>query len=105
MRAAAPRSTESISSSDVSDFSLSCSFFESLEAEAGLRLRRLAELGKDLLHVLDVATGLPEVSLEPVAELVVRDLADELREHLVGQLLLDVEDVSELVQEELAGIR
>ena len=45
------------------------------------------------------------MSLEAVAELVVRDLADELREHLVGQLLLDVEDVSELVQEELAGIR
>ena len=39
--------------------------------------------------------------LEPLAEVRVLNLGDELRQDLAGQLLLDVEDVAELVQEEI----
>jgi hypothetical protein len=52
---------------------------------------------------LDMSASLLEVVLEARAELVVLHLVDQLGQHLVGQLLLHVEDVPELVQEELAG--
>ena len=75
---------------------------QALEAEAFLGMRRLVELLEHLHEVLDVALGLPEVLLERVPKLVVRDLADQFRQHLVGELPLDVEDVAELVEEQLA---
>ena len=75
---------------------------EALEGEADLGLRVLAEELEDLLDVLDVVLGLVEMILERRAELVVLDLRDELRERLGCELPLDVEDVAELVDEQLA---
>jgi hypothetical protein len=42
------------------------------------------------------------VLLERGPELVVLDLGDQLRQRLVGELALDVEDVAELVDEQFA---
>jgi hypothetical protein len=64
----------------------------------GLRAQRV----EDLLDVRGVLLRLLEMLLEPPLELVVLDLADQHRQRLLHELLLDVEDVSELVQEELA---
>ncbi len=52
---------------------------EALEADARLRVRRLVELGEDLLDVREMPLRLLEVLLERLPELLVRDLRDELR--------------------------
>src|SRR5262249_38925911 len=77
---------------------------EALEAEARLDLRLLAEQLEDLFDVRDVAPGLTQVRLESVLQLTVLNLADQLRQSLVDELPLDVEDVAELVQEELPRV-
>jgi hypothetical protein len=75
---------------------------EALEADALLDLGLLAEQLENRLHVGDVLPGLLEMALEPGLELLIGDLADQLRERLVCQRALDVEDVAEFVEEEVA---
>jgi hypothetical protein len=78
---------------------------EALEADALLGVRRLAELLEHLLDILEMPLCLLEVLLERTPELLVRDLGDELRQHLGREGALDVHDVAELVQEQVAGCR
>ena len=49
-----------------------------------------------------MAAGLCEVVVERLAEFVVAHLVDEVGQRLLGELTLDIEDVAELVEEELA---
>ena len=77
---------------------------EALEAEAHLGLGVLPEELEHLLHVGHVLLGLTEMIFQRRPELVVLDLGDQLRECLGRQLLLDVENVTEFVHEQLAGV-
>jgi hypothetical protein len=76
--------------------------FQPLEADALLRRGLLAEIVEDLLDVGDMLLRLLQVLLEPLLELGILHLPDQLGQYLVGELLLDVEDVTQLVDEEVA---
>jgi hypothetical protein len=75
---------------------------QSLEADALLGRGFLVDQLEDFLDVGDVLPRLLEVALEAGLELLVVDLLDQLREGLVCELPLDVEDVAELVNEEVS---
>ena len=79
--------------------------FEPLEADAPFGLGFFAEQLEDPLDVVDVRPGLLEMALEAAPELLVGDLVDQLRERLLGEGPLDLENVAELVQEQVARCR
>ena len=76
---------------------------DAVDTGALLGFRRLADQLEDLLEGGGVLPGLFAMRLESSAELLVGCLLSELRKLLVERLL-DVQQIAELVQEQLARI-